>query len=93
MNSSLDYSKQEKPIEAWCDLHHVHVLLADGRQVSTPLWWYPRLLAATPANRNTVELMIDGVHWPKVDEDLSIDGMLKGRKAPGALHSKIEAAE
>ena len=91
MNSSLEYSKQEKPIEAWCDLHHVHVLLLDGRQVSTPLWWYPRLLTASPADRNTIELMIDGVHWPIVDEDLSIDGMLKGRKAPGAKAPSVAA--
>jgi hypothetical protein len=74
-----------RPVEAWCDLHDLHVRLADGRQVSTPLWWYPRLLRATPAQRNTVELMLDGVHWPEIDEDLSIDGMLNGRKAPGAV--------
>jgi hypothetical protein len=78
------YSESERPVEAWCDLHQLHVRLADGRAVSTPLWWYPRLLAATPAQRNTVELMVDGVHWPEIDEDLSIDGILKGRKAPGA---------
>jgi hypothetical protein len=91
MTSSPDYPEKDRPVEAWCDLHHVHVRLADGRQVSTPLWWYPRLLQATPAERNTVELMLDGVHWPDVDEDLSIDGMLKGRKAPGAVQPSVAA--
>lgn len=85
MISSDDYPEKDQPVEAWCDLHSVHVRLADGRQVSTPLWWYPRLLHATPAQRNTVELMLDGVHWPEVDEDLSVNGMLKGWKAPGAV--------
>ncbi|WP_320195943.1 DUF2442 domain-containing protein [Agrobacterium rosae] len=85
MTTSDDaYPESDRPVEAWCDPHEVHVRLADGRHVSTPLWWYPRLLNATPAQRNTVELMLAGVHWPEVDEDLSIDGMLKGRKAPGA---------
>jgi len=91
MVSSSEYSKQDQPKEAWCDLHDVHVVLTDGRKVSTPLWWYPRLLAATPAERNTVELMLDGVHWPAVDEDLSVDSMLKGRKAPGAKRPSVAA--
>ncbi|MBU0739750.1 MAG: DUF2442 domain-containing protein [Alphaproteobacteria bacterium] len=78
------YPEAERPTEVWCDPHTVHVRLADGRQVSTPLWWYPRLLNATPAQRNNVHLMLAGVHWPDVDEDLSIRGMLAGWKAPGA---------
>ncbi len=84
MTSSSDYVEKDRPIEAWCDPHNLHVRLADGRQVSTPLWWYPRLLKASPAQRNQVELMRDGIHWPELDEDISVDGMLHGRKAPGA---------
>ena len=61
--------------------------LADGRQVSVPLWWYPRLLGATVAQRHTVELMLDGVYWPEIDEDISVDGLLNGRRAPGARPS------
>lgn len=82
--SHESYPEAERPVEAWCDLHDVHVRLADGRHVSTPLWWYPRLRDATPAQRNNVHLMLGGVHWPDVDEDLSIRGMLAGWKAPGA---------
>ena len=88
MTSSPDYPEKDRPVEAWCDLH---VLLADGRRVSTPLWCYPRLLGATPAQRNNVRLMLDGVHWPDVDEDLSFDGMLNGRKARGAVAPSVAA--
>ncbi|MGI9450206.1 MAG: DUF2442 domain-containing protein [Geminicoccaceae bacterium] len=55
-----------------------------GQKIVTPLWWYPRLLQATPAQRAKVELSRYGVHWPDVDEDLSVEGMLVGAKAPGA---------
>ena len=79
------YPEADRPIAAWCDPEQLHVRLGDGRQIATPLWWYPTLLAATPAERNNVELMLGGIHWPDVDEDLSIDGMLHGRKAKGAV--------
>jgi hypothetical protein len=45
---------------------------------------YPRLLQATPAQRASYELSPFGVHWPEIDEDLSIEGMLVGSRAPGA---------
>ena len=57
------------------------VTLADGRRIATPLDWYPRLKRATAAQRNKFELMPMGIHWPDIDEDLSIAGMLKGRPA------------
>ena len=52
----------------------------DGRVVSLPLKWYPRLYRATPAQRRNWELIGHGygVHWPDVDEDLSADGLLRG---------------
>jgi hypothetical protein len=84
MNSSDPYPDNQRPVEAWCDLHTLHVRLADGREVVTPLWWYPSLHGATPSQRNNVELMLDGVHWPDLDEDLSVRGMLAGWKYPGA---------
>lgn len=65
--------------------------LTDGRRIAVPLWWYPRLLAALPAERNTVELMLDGVHWPEIDEDISVEGLLAGRKAPGAVEPSLAA--
>ena len=59
--------------------------LADGRTLSTPLAWYPRLLHATPAQRNNfvVSGAGYGIHWPEIDEDLSVHGMLAGAAAPG----------
>ena len=83
-----EYSEAERPVAVQCDAELLHVKLADGRTISTPLWWYPRLLNATPEQRNHVELMLAGVHWPDVDEDLSVDGMLKGRRVPGAVEPK-----
>jgi hypothetical protein len=57
------------------------VTLVDGRKIVTPLEWYPRLLKASVAERERYELMATGIHWPDVDEDLSIAGMLKGQRA------------
>jgi hypothetical protein len=59
------------------------VTLADGRRIATPLDWYPRLKAATPAQRHNFEIMSMGIHWPDIDEDLSVAGMLKGNRALG----------
>ena len=58
--------------------------LVDGRTVSVPLAWSWRLSEATPIQRDHWELIGDGVcvHWPDVDEDISIDGMLHGTPAP-----------
>lgn len=91
MSSSEPYPENERPVQAWCDPHDLHVCLADGRQVTTPLWWYPRLVAASPAERNNIELMQDGVHWPDVDEDLSVRGMLSGWKYPDAVPPSVAA--
>ena len=57
------------------------VELSDGRTLSVPLAWYPRLLHATPLERAHWRLTArgEGIHWPDVDEDLSVDGLLAGR--------------
>lgn len=57
------------------------VTLVDGRRIATPLAWYPRLQKAGAAARARYEIMPMGIHWPDIDEDLSIAGMLKGRAA------------
>jgi hypothetical protein len=57
------------------------VTLADGRKIATPLEWYPRLKAASAAQRANFEIMPLGIHWPDIDEDLSVAGMLKGQKS------------
>src|SRR5215218_2874771 len=57
--------------------------LTDGRTLSVPLLWYPRLAHGTPEERNNWELLGDGegIHWPELDEDLSIESMLAGRRS------------
>jgi hypothetical protein len=57
------------------------VTLHDGRKIATPLDWYPRLKQASAQQRANFELMPLGIHWPDIDEDLGILGMLKGRRA------------
>jgi hypothetical protein len=58
--------------------------LLDGRTISVPLVWYPRLLSATPAQRANWRPAGGGfgIHWPDIDEDLSTEGMLRGSPAP-----------
>ncbi len=55
--------------------------LADGRTISVPLSWYPRLVHGTAAERNRWRLIGRGrgIHWPDLDEDLSVAGLLAGR--------------
>ena len=58
--------------------------LVDGRKVSVPLDWSWCLAGATPAQRKNFEIIGKGVgiHWPDIDEDLSIEGMLRGARVP-----------
>jgi len=66
------------------------VTFADGRVLSVPLWWFPRLLAATPAQRTNWRLIGKGVgvHWPDIDEDLSAEGLLAGIRARDAVEPR-----
>jgi hypothetical protein len=73
-----------RPVAAECDDSHLSVTLTNARLVRTPLWWYPRLLAATAEQKSQVELSPLGIHWPEIDEDISVASMLRGAKAPGA---------
>jgi hypothetical protein len=63
------------------------VSIADGRTVSVPLAWFPHLLHATPAQRNQWQIAGAGygIHWPDLDEDLSVQGILRGAPAAGVL--------
>jgi hypothetical protein len=56
----------------------LHVVLADGREISAPLQWFPRLLRATSAQRAQWGLIGDGIgiHWPQVDEDIEVESLL-----------------
>lgn len=57
------------------------VELNDGRSISVPLGWYPRLLHGTPEERNSWRLIgnREGIHWPDLDEDISVENLLLGK--------------
>ena len=57
--------------------------LSDGRTISVPIDWFPRLVHATPQERDNWRLIGtgEGIHWPDLDEDLSVEGLLAGRKS------------
>jgi hypothetical protein len=55
------------------------VELSDGRTIGVPFAWFPRLLYATPEQRERVEIGHMGLHWEELDEDISIAGLLAGR--------------
>ena len=70
--------------------------LSDGRTISVPLSWYPRLIHATLEERNNWRLIGagQGIHWPDLDEDLSVEGMLAGwpsRESQKSLKQWLEA--
>ena len=74
----------ERVLDVRFDAASLHVDLMDGRTISAPLAWYPRLLRATPEQRAGWEKAGAGygIHWPEIDEDLSTDGLLRGAPAP-----------
>jgi hypothetical protein len=57
----------------------LHVVLADGRELTAPLAWFPRLMDATSAQRGNWRLIGrgQGIHWPDVDEDISVSSLLR----------------
>src|SRR3954452_15986219 len=61
----------------------ITVRLDDGRTISVPLAWYPRLLHGTSAERENFELIGDGegIHWPALDEDISVEGLIAGKRS------------
>ncbi len=64
------------------DVERLHVALSDGRRISVPLDWFPRLANATPQQRQRWERIGGGIgiHWPDIDEDLSVAGLLAGNR-------------
>jgi hypothetical protein len=84
-----------KPGEKVKDVHlsedSLSVDLMDGRTISVPLAWYPRLLHATDAQRQNWKIAGGGfgIHWPEIDEDLSTEGLLRGAPAPRKTMSTV----
>ena len=77
MSTFID-AKSPLAKEVWCDDDFLHVRLIDGRQLGVPLAWFPRLRDATADQRQNWKLLGQGIgiHWPDVDEDLSVAGLL-----------------
>ena len=67
------------------------VHLKDGRCISVPLSWFPRLLQASPQSRHNWQLLGngEGIHWPDADEDLSVAGLLHGFQSSGSSSKAI----
>ena len=61
--------------------------LADGRTISVPLAWFPRLVHGTSRERANFELGRNGIHWPDLDEDIPVAGLLNGEKSGESLRS------
>ena len=83
--------KNDERVEAvYFTRHSLVVDLMDGRTISVPLSWYPKLLKASLKQRSNWVICGGGygIHWPDIDEDLSTEGMLRGSPAPNA--SKIK---
>ena len=87
--STSDIRPGERVRGVCCDEDTLSVDLVDGRTITVPLAWYPRLLHATPQQRANWQTCGGGygIHWPDLDEDLSTEGLLRGAPAPRSSRS------
>jgi hypothetical protein len=83
MNSSVLEMQEPRAQSVIVSEDSLAVDLVDGRTISVPLVWYVRLWHGTPEERRNFEINGDGtlIHWPDLDEDLSISGILAGRRS------------
>ncbi|MBI2187437.1 MAG: DUF2442 domain-containing protein [Acidobacteria bacterium] len=82
--SAIQPKPGERVKDVRCSNDALSVDLMDGRTITVPLAWYPRLLHATPEQRANWKIAGAGfgIHWPDIDEDLSTEGLLRGTPAP-----------
>lgn len=87
--TTLILEKEPTAEQVECTAEALVVHLTDGRTVSVPLEWYPRLAFATPEERANYELVVDGwgIHWPDLDEDLHVEGILAGKPSGEGAYS------
>lgn len=87
--TTLDLERQPKVVRVEIETNHLNAYLSDGRILSVPLAWYPRLELGTPEERERYELSGSGhgIHWPDLDEDISIENLLAGRKSGESANS------
>lgn len=91
MNTSVE-SAEALAVDVSCTNHALSVVLADGRAISVPLAWFPRLLEATPKHRAEWELIGGGIgiHWDAVDEDISVASLLQPENFMSLPHRRIQ---
>jgi hypothetical protein len=87
MNTLIESIVTPEPIAARVAKRKLVVDLADGRTISVPLEWYPRLAHGTPSEWRNCKLNYAGIHWPDLDEDISVEGLLAGAKSGESNHS------
>jgi hypothetical protein len=82
--STLAHKIDERVEAVYFSRDSLIVDLKDGRSISVPLKWYPKLFKATGKQRASWEICGGGygIHWPEIDEDLNTDGLLRGAPAP-----------
>lgn len=75
-------------VDVWFDDDKLYILLSDGREMGVPLEWFPKLKKATPEEKADWRLLGGGIgiRWEKLDEDISIEGIIRGR---GAVYRSI----
>jgi hypothetical protein len=80
----LALAADERVVDVKFGKDTLSVDLRDGRTITVPLAWYPRLFHATAAQRKNWQVAGGGygIHWPDIDEDLSTEGLLRGAPAP-----------
>lgn len=83
MNSSVS------PTRVRFDAHSMWVDLSDGRTLGVPLAWFPRLLRASPEQREQLRISSRGLHWEALDEDISIAGLLAGQPDQTSPPSRV----
>lgn len=83
MSTSAGELIEPRAVDVTVSADSLTVGLSDGRRISVPLAWYPRLAHGTPAERRRWQLTGkgQGIHWPALDEDVSVDSLLRGRRS------------
>ncbi|MCU1418453.1 MAG: hypothetical protein JWP32_2627 [Schumannella sp.] len=79
-----DISDEELAERVWFDSSRMHVALRSGRELEVPISYSSRLAAARADERDDWRLIAGGVgiHWPRIDEDLSVEGIIRTAQAP-----------
>jgi hypothetical protein len=93
---TLELEIEPTAVEVEITDNDIVVSLADGRRISVPLAWYPRLLHAAHAERQHWQLLGHGyaIEWPDLDEHIGIEGLLAGRssgESPGSLKRWLDS--